>query len=62
MRGRHSLGHGFDLQVLFFPNEAALDLPVTAGVGLGFWPHAQNRVSLPLLWQRVLWSNYISEI
>ena len=35
--GRHSLSHGFDLQVLFFPHEAALDLPVTAGVGLGFW-------------------------
>ena len=37
MRGRHSFGHGFDLQVLFYPPRTAPDLPVTAGVGLGFW-------------------------
>ena len=30
-------GHGFDLLVLFFPPRTAPDLPVTAGVGLGFW-------------------------
>ena len=37
MRGRHSFGHGFDLAVYFFPHEDAPELPVTAGVGLGFW-------------------------
>ena len=37
MRGRHSFGHGFDLQVLFYPPRTAPDLSVTAGVGLGFW-------------------------
>ena len=37
MRSRHSFGHGFDLQVLFYPPRTAPDLPVTAGVGLGFW-------------------------
>ena len=39
------------------------ELPVTAGVGLGFWvvPSShmlKNRVSLPPLWQRVVWSSY----
>ena len=37
MRGRHSFGHRFDLQVLFYPPRTAPNLPITAGVGLGFW-------------------------
>ena len=38
MRSRHSIGHGFDLLVLFFfHTRTAPELPVTAGVGLGFW-------------------------
>ena len=37
MRGRHSFDHGVDLQISFYPPRTAPDLPVTAGVGLGFW-------------------------
>ena len=45
MRGRHSFGHGFDLAVYFFPHEDAPELPVTAGVGLGFWVGHSSHLS-----------------
>ena len=45
MRGRDSLGHGFDLAVYFFPHEYAPELPFTAGVGLGFWVVPSSHLS-----------------
>ena len=56
---RTHLATDLTCKVLFYPPRTAPELPVTTGVGLGFWvvPSShmlKNRVSLPLLWQRVL--------
>ena len=42
MRGRHSFGHGFDLQVLFFPRGLPhiCPSPLVLGLGSGLCPLA----------------------